>query len=165
MKLEKVEGYFDCRKYKKDTLRQNREMLKDGERINFTVAFPDEFLPEDLKDFAKKSEKTGINYVNFKIFPNNCKAYLANNQRIIFPKNSQLDGGKFLVNLSFNIKHGTGTELNGCYVNAIQFIKRTDEPFVAEEEGDVNIFNENDNPFFEKINNVNIDDESNDLPF
>jgi len=172
MKLEKIEGYFDCRKFKAGLSRNQREFNNYGERINFSVGFADEFLPAEIAEFANKSEKSGINYVNFKIFPKNCKFYLANAKQIQCPEYQVIDGGKFLVNLSFNIKHGKGTEANGCYVNAIQIIRRTDNIFDAVEDGDLNVFEEKDpfaekDSFDEKLNNVKIDNEpeEEDLPF
>ena len=138
MKVENVTGYFDCRQYKANTPRSSRVMIENGGRINFSVGFTDEELENhpQLKDFANKSEKSGINYVTFKVFPKTCKLYLASAKRVDFPDNALLDGGKFVVNMDVNIKHGTGTELNGCYVNAMQIIKRADNPFDVVEDGD-----------------------------
>ena len=137
MKVENVTGYFDCRQYKANTPRSSRVMIENGGRINFSVGLRTraENYPQ-LKDFANKSEKSGINYVTFKVFPKTCKLYLASAKRVDFPGNELLDGGKFVVNMVVNIKHGTGTELNGCYVNAMQIIKRADNPFDVVEDGD-----------------------------
>lgn len=125
-------------------------MIENGGRISFSVPFTDEELEElqEIAEFAKKSEKSGLNYVSFKIFPKACRMYTASARQIQFPPNSVLDGGKFEVNLEFNIKHGVGTELNGCYVNAIQVIRKADNPFEAVEGDDDWINNTPDaNPF------------------
>lgn len=137
MKINNVTGYFDCRQFKANTPKSNRVMIENGGRITFTVPFTDEELEEypEIKEFAKKSEKSGLNYVSFKIFPKVCRMYTAAAKQIEFPANSVLDGGKFEVNLEFNVKHGVGTELNGCYVNAIQVIRKADNPFDAVEGG------------------------------
>jgi hypothetical protein len=74
------------------------------------------------------------------VFPNNIKAFSASAQVIDFPTNEQLDGNSFLINIETSIKHGTGTELNGVYVNKIQFIKRANESFEAIEDGDDSMF-------------------------
>ncbi len=131
MRINNVSGYFDCRKYAKDVQRSQRKMVADGERINFTIAFTDKDLPEEAAEFAHKAEKSGLNYVTVKIFPQTCKVYTASAQRIEFPPLSDLDGGKFELNLDVAIKHGTGTELNGLYANAVQIVRRADNPFDA----------------------------------
>lgn len=137
-KINNVTGYFDCRQFKANTSRSSRVIIENGGRINFTVSLTDEELEEhpELKDFAKKSEKSGLNYVSFKIFPKNCKLYTASAQQVEFPDNRVLDGVRFEANIYFNVKHGVGTELNGCYVNAIQIIRRADNPFYIVEDGD-----------------------------
>ena len=149
MKLTKISGYFDCRKYKKGVKRQDRQMLPQGERVNFSVAFPDEFLPAEIAEFSNRSEKNGLNYVTFKVFPKNVKVYTAAVKQIDFPDNEKLDGGKFEVNIDFNIKHGDTTQMeqNGCYVNAIQVLRRADNPFEAEEGYSDDAFGSNDDPF------------------
>lgn len=137
MKINNVTGYFDCRQFKANTPKSNRVMIENGGRITFTVPFTDEEIEEyqEIKEFAKKSEKSGLNYVSFKIFPKACRMYTAAAKQIEFPANSVLDGGKFEVNLEFNVKHGVGTALNGCYVNAIQVIRKADNPFDVVEGG------------------------------
>jgi len=137
MKINNVTGYFDCRQFKANTPKSNRVMIENGGRITFTVPFTDEEIDEypEIKEFSKKSEKSGLNYVSFKIFPKVCRMYTAAAKQIEFPANSVLDGGKFEVNIEFNVKHGVGTELNGCYVNAIQVIRKADNPFDAVEGG------------------------------
>ena len=140
MKINNVTGYFDCRQFKANTPKSNRVMIENGGRITFTVPFTDEEIEEyqEIKEFAKKSEKSGLNYVSFKIFPKACRMYTAAAKQIEFPANSVLDGGKFEVNLEFNVKHGVGTKLNGCYVNAIQVIqviRKADNPFDVVEGG------------------------------
>ena len=54
MKLEKIEGYFDCRKFKSGLSRNQREFNTYGERINFSVGFADEFLPAELLNLQTK---------------------------------------------------------------------------------------------------------------
>ena len=136
MRFEDLQGWFDCRKYAKNTPKSNRVMQPFGERINLSVGFSDEDLPAEIAEFTTKSEKTGLNYMNFKLFPKSCRVYTAKNKLIDFPRYELLDGGKFEVNLVVDIKHGTGTELNGAYVNALQIIRRADNPFDAVEGGD-----------------------------
>lgn len=137
-KIENVTGFFDCRQYKINTARSSRVMIENGGRITFSVAFTDEELEQhpELKDFAKKSEKSGLNYIGFKIFPKNCKLYTSSAQQIEFPDNKILDGGRFDANIYYTTKYGIGTELNGVYVNAIQIIRRADNPFDEVEDGD-----------------------------
>ena len=138
-KLRGILGYFDCRQYKADVPRQNRKMIAAGGRINFSAGFTDEELPEEIKPFANKSEKSGLNYVNFKVFTSNCKLYTASAKLIPFDfEKYEMDGGKFEVNMDISIKHGDPKkmELNGCYCNAMQIIRRADNPFDAVEGGD-----------------------------
>ena len=146
MKIKNVSGYFDCRQYAKNVNRANRVMVAEGGRINFSVGFTDETLPAEIAQFSKKSEKSGINYVIFKVFPKNCKMYTASANLIDFPSNDKLDGGKFEVNMDISIKHGEGTELNGCYCNAIQVVRRADNPFDAVD-GEDETFTEASDPF------------------
>ncbi len=136
-RIDNVTGFFDCRQYKANTPRSSRVMIENGGRITFSVALTDEELEQhpELKDFAGKSEKSGLNFVGFKIFPKNCKLFTASAQQVEFPDNSLLDGGKFEANLIYNVKYGTGTELNGCYVNAMQIIRRADNPCDVVEDG------------------------------
>lgn len=143
MKLTNLTGYFDCRIYKKDVARASRQMQDKEGRINFTVAIDESDLNDEIREFANLSEKTGKYYLTFKIFPKNCKLYTAKAAQINFPDFKVIDGGKFDVNIDFSIKHGKGTELNGCYANAIQIIRRADSPFEAVDGGDENVFSEN----------------------
>ena len=136
MKVQGITGWFDCRQYQKGIARGNRKMADFGSRINFSSAFTDENLPTELAEFSNKSEKNGLNYVTFKIFPKTCRMFTASNKEIDFPEYDRLDGGKFEVNVVIAIKHGTGTELNGAYVNALQIIRRADNPFDVVEGGD-----------------------------
>jgi hypothetical protein len=140
MKVSNVTGFFDCRVYKKDTKRGQRPMSKQGDRINLSLSFDADTIPEEFKEFAKASSKNEKLYLSCKVFPNNIKAFSASAQVIDFPTNEQLDGNSFLINIETSIKHGTGTELNGVYVNKIQFIKRANESFEAIEDGDDSMF-------------------------
>lgn len=142
MKAKNITGFFDCRKYQKGVVRQQRAMVAPGERINFSVGFETlEAVPEEMREFATKSEKSGFYYVSVKIFPKNCKVYTPSAKIVAFPELEKIDGGKFEINLEASIKHGTGTELNGIYANAIQVLRRADNPFDAED-GDDAIFEE-----------------------
>jgi hypothetical protein len=130
MKMKNLIGYFDCRVYKKDTKRSERVMCATDGRVNFTVAF-DAAPPAEVAEFCKKSEKSGKYFLTFKVFPKSCKIYTAKAVQVDFPTFERIDGGQFEVNIDFAIKHGTGTELNGCYANAMQIIRRSDNPFEA----------------------------------
>lgn len=145
MKLEKVIGYFDARVYKANTPRANRQMVEAGGRINFTTSFEEVDIPAEFREFAKLSEKSGKWFVTFKVFPKNCKLFTAAAKQINFPDYAKLDNGRFEVNLDVAIKHGSGTELNGLYVNAMQIVKRADVPFEVVDGGDSDVFN--DDPF------------------
>jgi len=134
-------GYFDCRKYKKGTKRNEREMCAEGERINLSVGFAESELTDEVREFARLHEKSGKYFASFKVFPKNCKAYNASGKEVAFPPNEKLDGGQFEANLDFSVKHGTGTELNGLYLNKIQFIRKVDNAFEAVD-GDDDMFND-----------------------
>lgn len=167
-RIENVEGYFDCRQYKANTPRSSRIMIENGGRIIFSVAFMDEELEQhpELKDFANKSEKSGLNFVGFKIFPKNCKLFTASAKQIEFPDNNLIDGGRFEANLVYSVKHGTGTELNGCYVNAMQIIRRADNPFDVVEDGNEDwLVEKNEKDKSKKKETKKVDEEVNDLPF
>lgn len=129
MKTGKVIGNFDCRVWKKDTPKAARQMVAQGERINLSVALDEADLTEELKEFARFHEKSGKWYANVKVFPKSCKVFTASTKQIDFPDYQKIDGGRFEVVVDFVVKHGTGTELNGLYANAIQIIKRADIPF------------------------------------
>ena len=130
-KTNRVVGKFDCRVWKKDTPRSQRKMVEKGGRVNLSVAFNEGDVPEDIKEFARFSEKSGKYYVTFKVFPKNCRIYTASVKQVEFPDYEKIDGGRFEVMIDYTTKHGTGTELNGCYANAIQMIRRADVPFDA----------------------------------
>lgn len=141
-KAKNLTGFFDCRKYQKGVARQQRAMVAAGERINFSVGFQNENdVPDDMREFATKSEKSGLFYVSVKIFPKNCKVYTPSAKIVEFPELEKIDGGKFEINLEYSVKHGTGTELNGIYANAIQVLRRADNPFDVED-GDESMFDE-----------------------
>ena len=131
MKTSKVIGNFDCRVWKKDTPKQARQMVKQGERINLSIGFDEADLTEEVKEFARFHEKSGKWYANVKVFPKSCRIFTASARQIDFPDYTKIDGGRFEVIVDYVIKHGTGTELNGLYANAIQIIKRADVPFEA----------------------------------
>lgn len=157
MKTKKtVLGVFDCRVYKKDTPRQARAMVAPGERVTLSCGFDENDLSEEMKPFARFHEKSGKWFIQFKVFPKNCRIYTAAARQVEFPDFERIDGGKFEVNLDFSIKHGTGTELNGCYVNAIQVIRRADNPFAP-------VAGASDD--FTAVQPVHDDEESSDLPF
>ena len=129
MKTEKIIGNFDCRVWKKDTPKAARQFVPQGERINLSVGFDEADLTEEMKEFANLHEKSGKHFINIKVFPKSCKVYTASAKQVEFPDYTKIDGGRFEVIVDFTIKHGTGTELNGLYANAIQIIKRADVPF------------------------------------
>ena len=129
MKTEKVIGMCDCRIWKKDTPKAARAMVDAGNRINLSVGFEEADLTDEMKEFAHLHEKSGKYYINVKVFPKSCKIYTASARQVDFPDYKSIDGGRFEVVIDFTIKHGTGTELNGLYANAIQIIKRADNPF------------------------------------
>ena len=129
MKTSKVIGNFDCRVWKKDTPKQARQMVKQGERINLSIGFDEADLTEEVKEFARFHEKSGKWYANVKVFPKSCRIFTASAKQVDFPDYQKIDGGRFEVIVDYVVKHGTGTELNGLYANAIQIIKRADVPF------------------------------------
>ena len=129
MKTEKIIGTFDCRIWKKDTPKGARAMVAQGDRINLSVGFEEADITEEMKEFAHLHEKSGKYFINIKVFPKSCKVYTASAKQVQFPDYTKIDGGRFEVIVDFAIKHGTGTELNGLYANAIQIIKRADIPF------------------------------------
>ena len=131
MKTGKVIGNFDCRVWKKDTPKQARQMVAQGERINLSIGFDEADLTEEVKEFAHFHEKSGKWYANVKVFPKSCKIFTASTKQIDFPDYKKIDGGRFEVVVDFVVKHGKEktTELNGLYANAIQIIKRADIPF------------------------------------
>ena len=129
MKTTKVTGTFDCRIWKKDTPKAARQMVAQGDRINLSVGFEEADLTDEMKEFARLHEKSGKYYINVKVFPKSCKIYTASARQVDFPDYKSIDGGRFEVVIDFTIKHGTGTDLNGLYANAIQIIKRADNPF------------------------------------
>ena len=131
MKTTKVIGSFDCRVWKKDTPKAARQMVEAGGRINLSVGFESDQLTDEEKEFANVSEKTGKYYINIKVFPKNCKIYTASAKQVDFPDFKRIDGQRFEVIVDYTIKHGTGTDLNGLYANAIQIIRRADNPFTA----------------------------------
>lgn len=137
-----VNGFFDCREYKKGTKRSERKMVADGARINLSVGFEENQLTDTIREFARFHEKSGKWFATFKVFPKNCKAYTASAKEINFPSNEQLDGFTFELNIDFSVKHGTGTELNGLYANKIQFVKKIDNSFDAVEDASDDIFGE-----------------------
>ena len=135
MKTKQVTGTFDCRVWKKDTPKAARAMVEAGNRINLSVGFEEADLTDEIKEFAHFSERVSRWYVNVKVFPKNCKIYTASAKQVEFPDFTKIDGGRFEVIIDYSIKHGTGTELNGLYANAIQIIRRADNPFEPVEGG------------------------------
>ena len=162
MKTKKVVGSFDCRVWKKDTPKQARQMVAQGERINLSIGFDEADLIDEVKEFARFHEKSGKWYANVKVFPKSCRIFTASAKQIDFPDYKKIDGGRFEVVVDYVIKHGKEktTELNGLYANAIQIIKRADVPFepVAGASDDFLAGNAPD-PF------GGDDDEKTDLPF
>ena len=160
MKTNKINATFDCRVWKKDTPRQSRQMVEAGNRINLSCRFDEGEITEEMKEFAHYSEKTGKYYINVKVFPKNCKIYTASAKQVDFPAYDKIDGGRFEVIVDFTIKHGTGTELNGLYANAIQIIRRADVPFEPVDGGNDNFLDGGKaDPFSYNV------DETTDLPF
>ena len=161
MKTGKVIGNFDCRVWKKDTPKAARQMVAQGERINLSVAFDEADLTDEVKEFARFHEKSGKWYANVKVFPKSCRIFTASAKQVDFPDFKKIDGGRFEVIVDFTIKHGNGgTDLNGLYANAIQIIRRADNPFEAIEGGNDNFLaGTAPDPF------GGDDDEKTDLPF
>ena len=158
MKTKQVTGTFDCRVWKKDTPKAARAMVEAGNRINLSVGFEEADLTDEIKEFAHFSERVSRWYVNVKVFPKNCKIYTASAKQVEFPDFTKIDGGRFEVIIDYSIKHGTGTELNGLYANAIQIIRRADNPFEPVEGGS--------DDFTAGLQNAEIATEENeDLPF
>lgn len=162
MKTEKVIGTFDCRIWKKDTPKAARTMVAHGDRVNLSVGFDEDDLTDEMKEFARLHEKSGKYYINIKVFPKSCKIYTASAKQVEFPAYDKIDGGRFEVIVDFTIKHGTGTELNGLYANAIQIIKRADVPFEPVEGASDDFLAGGTTPDFLADD---ADDETEDLPF
>ena len=159
MKTEKMIGNFDCRVWKKDTPKAARQFVPQGERINLSVGFEEADITEEMKEFAHLHEKSGKYYINIKVFPKNCKIYTASAKQVEFPDFKLIDGCRFEVIIDYSIKHGTGTELNGLYANAIQIIRRADNPFEPIEGASDDFLAGDTKPDFLA------DDEKSDLPF
>lgn len=160
MKTKQVTGTFDCRVWKKDTPKAARAMVEAGNRINLSVGFEEADFTDEMKEFAHLHEKSGKYYINIKVFPKNCKIYTASAKQVEFPDFTKIDGGRFEVIIDYSIKHGTGTELNGLYANAIQIIRRADNPFEPIEGGS--------DDFTAGLQNAEIateDEETTNLPF
>lgn len=160
MKTEKVIGTFDCRIWKKDTPKAARTMVAQGDRVNLSVGFEEADLTEEMKEFARLHEKSGKYYINIKVYPKNCKIYTASAKQVEFPDFKKIDMSRFEMVIDFSIKHGTKgtTELNGLYANAIQIIRRADNPFEPVAGG-------NDD-FTSGVQSTEItDEETEDLPF
>ena len=159
MKTKQVTGTFDCRVWKKDTPKAARAMVEAGNRINLSVGFEEADLTDEMKEFAHFSERVSRWYVNVKVFPKSCKIYTASAKQVEFPDFTKIDGGRFEVIIDYSIKHGTGTELNGLYANAIQIIRRADNPFEPIEGGS--------DDFTAGLQNAEIatEEETKDLPF
>ena len=159
MKTKQVTGTFDCRVWKKDTPKAARAMVEAGNRINLSVGFEEADLTDEMKEFVHLHEKSGKYYINIKVFPKNCKIYTASAKQVEFPDFKLIDGGRFEVIIDYSIKHGTGTELNGLYANAIQIIRRADNPFEPVEGGS--------DDFTAGLQNAEIatEEETKDLPF
>ena len=135
-------------------------MVEAGNRINLSVGFEEADLTDEMKEFAHLHEKSGKYYINIKVFPKNCKIYTASAKQVEFPDFTKIDGGRFEVIIDYSIKHGKGTELNGLYANAIQIIRRADNPFEPVEGGS--------DDFTSGLQNAEIateDEETKDLPF
>ena len=158
MKTKQVTGTFDCRVWKKDTPKAARAMVEAGNRINLSVGFDEADLTDEMKEFARLHEKSGKYYINVKVFPKSCKIYTASARQVDFPDYKSIDGGRFEVVIDFTIKHGTGTDLNGLYANAIQIIKRADNPFEPIDGG-------NDDFLAGETKQDFLADEKSDLPF
>ena len=158
MKTEKVIGTFDCRIWKKDTPKAARAMVPQGDRVSLSVGFEEADLTDEMKEFARLHEKSGKYYINVKVFPKSCKIYTASARQVDFPDYKSIDGGRFEVVIDFTIKHGTGTDLNGLYANAIQIIKRADNPFEPIDGGNDDFLAGETKPDF-------LADEKSDLPF
>lgn len=131
MKITNLVGYFDCRQYKKDVQKSARPMVEKGGRISFTAIIDEMVGMEEVEKFIKKSDKNDRYYLTIKIFPKTCKVFTHEAKQIDFPDYGKIDGGRFEINVDVAVKHGTGTELNGVYANAIQIIRRADVPFEA----------------------------------
>ena len=137
MKTKQVTGTFDCRVWKKDTPKSARAMVEAGNRINLSVGFEEAELTEEMDEFARLHENSGKYFINIKVFPKNCKIYTASAKQVEFPDFKKIDMSRFEIVIDFSIKHGTKgtTELNGLYANAIQIIRRADNPFEPVEGG------------------------------
>ena len=137
MKTKQVTGTFDCRVWKKDTPKAARTMVEAGSRINLSVGFEEADLTDEMKEFAHLHEKSGKYFIQFKVYPKNCKIYTASAKQVEFPDFKKIDMSRFEMVIDFSIKHGTKgtTELNGLYANAIQIIRRADNPFEPVEGG------------------------------
>ena len=163
MKTKKVIGTFDCRIWKKDTPKAARAMVAQGNRVILSVGFEEADLTDEMKEFAHLHDKSGKYFINIKVFPKNCKIYTASARQVDFPDYKSIDGGRFEVVIDFTIKHSTGTELtefNGLYANAIQIIKRADNPFEPIDGGNDDFLAGETKPDF-----LTDDDKSNNLPF
>ena len=77
----------------------------------------------------------------------------------------EIESPKFEVNMEISIKHGDASkmELNGCYCNALQIIRRADNPFDVVEGGDESWVS--GEPVEKELGTDPILDEADNLPF
>jgi len=125
IKAENLTGYFDVRTYNEKKPRDQWKIKGEDEAIAFSATMS--YLPEAFKEFAKEyTDKDGnTRYrVTFKI-GSRCEWFDAKGKQVEKPKNEELDGDRYEVNIYYNTLHGEpGTkQARGYWADAIQWHK------------------------------------------
>lgn len=134
------EGYFDVRRFQKETPKEQQPLKSDNETITFDVVFM--FIcPDAFRTYAKKFLK--IEYggqqgkecyrVSFKI-GTRTRWFDAAAQQIDRPSNKELDGKKYKCRMTYRQLDGDPTkmEARGYWVNDIQWCAADEaNPFAA----------------------------------
>lgn len=155
MKTEKINGFFDVRKYDKKVERKDRKMIGENENFTFNASFPINELPalfmmggtpdEFVKLYTSRSEAQAAEAegrearhdrasVKFKI-GSGCKWFDKFGRACDKPSNEELDGNHYEVMIDFKRKAKNPSDdkaPSGYWVNAIMFRKVDDNPFAGQ---------------------------------
>lgn len=144
----KISGWFDCRKYKKGTERNQRNLVADTEVITFNSTFAIAELPECFKNedslkyvhyYCSKDATDGKEdraSVSFKI-SKVCKWFDKYGKPCPRPTNEELDSvlndGRFEVQIEYNVlvpaSDAGDLAPRGYWANAIMYQKAVENPF------------------------------------
>lgn len=121
MLTNKLNGFFDVRRYAPNVEKKNQQIKADNETVTFNTIMAE--LPDEFKAYAKPTtakDGTQVYRVSFKV-SERCRWFGEDAKPMQRPTNTELEQGRWTVRIDYRQVDGDPAkmEARGYWVNAI----------------------------------------------